>query len=148
MDPAFVSGLSAILGSLVGGSATIATAWITQRSQGRRELIGAQVRNRELLYSEFITECSKRAVDSLDHNLDHPAKLLQVYALLNRIRLSSSDKVVAAADQAVARILEQYYRPNLSQDKIRALALSRTDDPLKAFSEACRSELNAISNSA
>lgn len=144
MDPAIVSALSAILGSLVGGSATIATAWITQRYQGRRELVSAEIRQRELLYSEFIAESSKLAVDALDHNLEESAKLFQVYALLNRIRLRSSDKVVDAASQALERIVEQYYRSNLSPEEIRAVALSHANDPLKAFSEACRSELIAL----
>ena len=39
MDSSIVTALSAILGSLVGGSASIATAWITQKTQSRRELV-------------------------------------------------------------------------------------------------------------
>ncbi|MEO6380566.1 MAG: hypothetical protein ABIO35_00800 [Nitrobacter sp.] len=148
MDPSIVSALSAILGSLVGGSATIATAWITQRSQGRREIVGADIRKRELLYSEFIEESSKLLVDALDHNLDEPEKLIQVYAIVNRIRLSSSDTVVAAAGQALGLILAQYCKPNISRDDFRALAHSSHDDPLKAFSEACRSELIALRGAA
>jgi len=41
MDPAIVSAMAAVLGSLVGGSATVATAWITQRTLSKREVIGA-----------------------------------------------------------------------------------------------------------
>ena len=70
MDPSIVSALSAVLGSLVGGSATIATAWVTQKTQSRRELAAAEIRKRELLYTEFIDECSKLAIDALDHTLD------------------------------------------------------------------------------
>ena len=65
MDPSIVSALSAVLGSLVGGSATIATAWITQKTQSKRELAGAEIRKRELLYTEFIDECSKLAIDTI-----------------------------------------------------------------------------------
>ena len=63
MDRAIVSALAAILGSLVGGAATIATAWLTQRTQGRRASIDAEVRKREALYVEFITEGSKVLVE-------------------------------------------------------------------------------------
>src|SRR5215831_17629766 len=63
MDRAVVSALAAILGSLVGGAATIATAWLTQRTQGRRASIDAEVRKREALYIEFITEGSKVLVE-------------------------------------------------------------------------------------
>ena len=104
MDQSVVSALSAILGSLVGGSATIATAWITQKTQSRRELVGAEIRKRELLYTEFIDECSKLAIDALDHTLDDTTKVFRVYALSSRIRLTSSDMVVAAADQTVKHI--------------------------------------------
>ena len=74
MDPSIVSALSAVLGSLVGSSATIATAWITQKTQSRRELVGAEIRKRELLYSEFIDECSKLTLDALDHTRSMTAR--------------------------------------------------------------------------
>jgi len=59
MDRAIISALAAILGSLVGGGATIATAWLTRRTQGRRASVDAEVRKREALYVEFISEGSK-----------------------------------------------------------------------------------------
>ena len=68
MDTAIVSALSAVLGSAVGGSATLATAWITQKTQSRREAVGAEIRKRERLYGEFIEEGSKLAVDALDRS--------------------------------------------------------------------------------
>ena len=88
MDPAIVSAMAAVLGSLVGGSATVATAWITQRTLSKRELLGMEIRARETLYGEFIRECSKLVMDSFTHTLDKPEKLLPAYELLNRIRLS------------------------------------------------------------
>jgi hypothetical protein len=153
MDPTIVSALSALLGSAVGGSVTLATAWITQRTQSRRQVVGAEIRKREALYGEFIAECSKLLIDALDHTLDSPDKLLQIYALQNRIRLTSSDAVVAAADQTLNRILKQYFEQNITQQQLRE-ELSRSltddqrkrDDPLKPFSQACRNELRALQN--
>ena len=49
MDPAVLSASAAVLGSLAGASASLATAWLTQRSQGKRAVIQAEVRKRELL---------------------------------------------------------------------------------------------------
>ena len=153
MDPTIVSALSALLGSAVGGSVTLATAWITQRTQSRRQVVGAEIRKREALYGEFIAECSKLLIDALDHTLDSPDKLRQIYALQNRIRLTSSDAVVAAADQTLNRILRQYFEQNITQQQLRE-ELSRSltddqrkrDDPLKPFSQACRNELRALQN--
>ena len=153
MDATIVSALAAVLGSAVGGSVTLATAWITQKTQSRRQIVRAEIRKRETLYGEFIVECSKLLIDALDHTLDNPDKLLQIYALQNRIRLTSSDAVVAAAGQALQRILRQYFEQNITQQQLReelSLALThdqlKRDDPLKPFSEVCRNELRALQN--
>ena len=50
MDAAIVSAMAAVFGSLVGGSATVATAWVTQRTLSKRELISAEIHARETLY--------------------------------------------------------------------------------------------------
>ena len=125
MDPAIVSAMAAVFGSLVGGSATVATTWITQRTLSKRELIGAEIRTRQTLYGEFIRECSKLVVDSFTHTLDKPETLLPVYELLNRIRLCASDAVLAEAERILATITEQYFSPNLSVEEMRALVRAR-----------------------
>jgi hypothetical protein len=143
LDPAIVSGISAVFGSLVGGGASIATAWFTQKAQSKREAVHAEIRRRELVYTEFITECSKLAIDAIDHALDSPSVLIQVYGLLNRIRLSSSDSVVKAAENSIAAVVEQYFQPSKSIAELRTQAM-RNADPLQGFSEACRHELREL----
>jgi hypothetical protein len=147
MDRAVLSALAAILGSVVGASATIATAWLTQRTQARRSSVEAEMRKRETLYGEFIAEGSKLLIESIDHKLDDPERLYSLYAVLNRIRLVASDEVLAAADRTSTRIVEQFYRPNLSSEEMRQLVLTRPNDPLKEFSEVCRLELRALQRS-
>jgi hypothetical protein len=144
MDPAIVSAMAAVFGSLVGGSATVATAWLTQRTLSKRELLGAEIRTRQTLYGEFIRECSKLVVDSFTHTLDKPETLLPVYEVVNRIRLCASDAVLAEAELMLKRITEQYYSPNLSIEEIRMLVQSHGPDPLKSFGEACRVELKSM----
>ena len=144
MEPAVLTALSAILGSAVGGSATIATAWLTQRTQGRRARIETEIRKREGLYTEFIHEGSKCMLEALDQQLRSPGQLLPLYSIANRIRLRSSDEVLNAADRSLNRIVDQFFRPNLSPEELRQLVLTRPDDPLKEFSEACRRELRML----
>ena len=144
MDPAIVSAMAAVLGSLVGGAATVATSWITQRTLSKRELIGAEIRTRQTLYGEFIRECSKLVIDSFTHTLDKPDPLLPVYELLNRIRLCASDAVLAEAERILETITEQYFSPNLSIEEMHALVRSRSADPLRSFGEACRVELKSM----
>jgi len=144
MDATIVSALSGVLGSLVGGSATVATTWMTQKTLSKRELIREEIRYREALYGDFIRECSKQVIASFDRTLDKPETLLSVYELINRIRLSASDAVLTEAEQLLQRIMEQYFAPNLSVEEVRALATSATSDPLRAFGEACRAELKSM----
>ena len=134
--------MAGILGSLVGGSATVATTWVTQRTLSKRELLRADIRRREALYGEFISECPARAVDSFEHHLEKTETLLNAYALLNRIRLCASDAVLAEAERTLHFITEQYFSPNVSIEKLRKLI--RSADPLKAFGQACRRELKAM----
>ena len=144
MDTTIVSTLAGIVGTLCGGSASVATAWVTQKTQNKRERIRAEVKKREALYGEFINECSQRVMDSLARNLDKPETLLSIYALLNRIRLCASEAVLAQAQEIVRFIMEQYFAPNVSVEEFHERVHNDGIDPLKAFSEACRRELMSM----
>ena len=142
METSIITAMAGILGSLVGGSATVAATWVTQRTLSKRELLRADIRRREALYGEFISECSARAVDSFEHHLEKTQTLLNAYALLNRTRLCVSDAVLAEAERTLHFITEQYFSPNVSIEELRKLI--RSADPLKAFGQACRRELKAM----
>ena len=144
MDSAIVGAMSAVLGSLVGGSASVATAWITQKTVSKRELIQEEIRKREALYGEFITECAKLLLDAFTHTLDKPDTLLPLYALINRVRLSASQPVLVEAEHLLKRVTEQYFARNLTLEEMRDLAFSEGADPLQSFGEACRVELKAM----
>jgi hypothetical protein len=144
MDSTILTAMSGVLGSFVGASATVATAWVTQKTVNRRELLQAEIRKREALYGEFIAECGKLLVDALTHMLDKPDKLVPIYALINRVRLCSSQPVLAEAEHVLRHITEQYFLKNLTVEELTELARSNYADPLKAFGEACRAELKSM----
>lgn len=144
MDAAIVSGLAGVFGSLFGGSATVAAAWVTQRSLATRELVQEEVHKRESLYGEFVAECSKLLIDAISHSLERPETLVPLYGLLNRIRLSASDAVLLEAERITRTIAEQYFLPNRSVEELRGIAHSENADPLKPFAEACRIELKSL----
>jgi hypothetical protein len=148
MDPAVIGALSAVLGWVVGGSASITTAWFTQSTQGRRESVRAEIQKRETLYADFIGECSGLAIDALSHSLEKVEILVKIYALHNRIRLASSDEVIDAATLAIRRILELSFAPDATKEELHEIAFNLKDDPLRIFSEACRVELSKLQHRA
>ena len=141
MDAPTVTVLTSLF---IGGSATVATAWITQKTLNKRELIRVEVGKRETLYGEFIAECSRLLVDALTHTLEKPETLLAGYALLNRIRLCASAPVLAEAERLFMRITDQYFSKNLSLENLREIVRSDDADPLHAFGLACRLELREM----
>jgi hypothetical protein len=140
VDPA----IAALLGSVAGGSASLATAFMNLRAQERRVAVQTEMHKREILYTDFISECSKLALDALDHMLDRPETLQAAYTLVNRIRLTSSDAVLHAAEDAIQEIVARYRAPNLPIEKLREISLAEIHDPIKAFSDACRNELRLL----
>ena len=144
MDGAIIPAMAGVLGSLVGSSAAVATAWITQRAVNRRELTQRELRKREALYGEFIAECARLLVDAYTHTLDAPERLLPLYALVNRIRLCASQPVLVEAERLLTRITDQYFSRNLTLDEMRQLTHSDAADPMRAFGEACRVEFRQM----
>ena len=144
MQPSTLGAIAVILGSLVAAIATVGTAWITQRTLHRRQLVREEMRKRERLYAEFISLCAKLLMDALTHTLESPEPLLPAYALVNRIRLSASAPVLAEAERLLHRISDQFFAQNLSIEQLRQLVASDDADPLKPFAEACRHELRAV----
>ena len=141
MSPATTTALAAILGSLVGALSSIFGTWIVQRHQDRRDVLGKQIFHREQLYSDFITESARVLVDAQEHDVLDPKNLISVYALLSRIRLSSSRDVLAAAEEVVATIIGTYAKPNLTAPEIVSMA-TKGGGPLEKFSDVCRTELD------
>jgi len=151
MDSAFVSALSVLGGSLVGALTSLASTWLTQQHQDRREMLGKQIEDREKLYADFISEASRAVVDSLAHSLDRIDGLIPLYALFGRIRLSSSEIVVTAAEKVITEIIAEYFRPKTAAAKVPELVFTpqghRWADPLADFSHVCREELRTLAAS-
>jgi hypothetical protein len=139
MSPA----MAALFGSFVGALGSSVSTWITQRRADQRDLLARRVFYRVQLYSEFITESTRVLVDALENNFKDPNKLIPAYALLSRIRLTSSKEVFASAEGLVRDIVKSYSEPNLTPEQIRSRALNG-NNPLKQFSETCRAELDSM----
>jgi hypothetical protein len=142
-NPATITALAAIFGSLTGAFASSISTWITQKHQDQRDLRAKRIFHREQLYSDFITESARAFADAIEHNFQDLNKLIPTYAVLSRIRVSSSTDVLASAERVVDYIMATYSGPNLTPEEIQSRAAKR-EDPLRDFSSICRHELESL----
>ena len=113
MNVAYLSALSALAGSALGGMASIVTSWLNQHSQDRSQRHAQSVARRERLYGDFVDEASALLVDALTHDQFDPSKFVQIYATVGKLRLFASYDVVSKADKVMRDIREIYYLPKL-----------------------------------
>ena len=144
MDPAVITALAAVMGSIVGGLTSFATTFFTQRNQAHRDFLSRDVAHREELYAQFIKEATNLYADSLDKPLTNPTTLIGMYSLVGRIRLVSSDKVLAAAEKVADSIIVSYSRPPIKFEDVYKVWREEHVDPFKEFTEACREERKSM----
>jgi hypothetical protein len=138
---AYLSAVAALVGTFVGGITSIATSWLGQQRQTKEQRRARQKAEVQALYKQFILDGSKLYVDALEHNTTELSKLVDIYATLNRMRVLSSHKVVAAADNALRTILDTYAKENATFSGVRESIIHGFPDPLRAFADACHEEL-------
>jgi hypothetical protein len=143
MDAGYVSAMAALAGSAIGALTSLVTTWLAQHSQARASLRAQDRARREALYGEFIREASKLFVDAFEHELDDPAKLLQLYSIVSTIRLFGLPQTVAAAEEVMKQIGAAYFAPNKKLGLFADFTPAGELDPLCAFSHACREELES-----
>src|SRR5437016_7475492 len=118
MDPAVITALAAVMGSIVGGLISFATTFFTQCNQAHWDFLSRDVAHREELYAQFIKEATNLYADSLDKPLTNPTTLIGMYSLVGRIRLVSGDKVLAAAEKVADSIIVSYSRPPIKFEDV------------------------------
>jgi hypothetical protein len=142
MDAAYISALAALAGTAIGGRTSFATSWTTQQAQARAQRLAAERDARAA--GRFLDEAAKLYSDALQTRRDDITGLMGIYALTNRIRLTSSPQVVEAADTVCRVIVDAYLAPNITLQEMRANWIDGHVDPLRDFSEACRQELQTF----
>ncbi|HSV08027.1 MAG TPA: hypothetical protein VLI07_16055 [Candidatus Binatus sp.] len=141
MDQAYFSALAALAGSTIGGMTSLVTSWLSQHAQFRAEQLGHDLGRREDLYKDFIEEASRLYTDAFEHDKADTSKLVNLYALVSRMRVRSSPRIVESADRVCRVIIETYLSPNKTFRDLPEFLNNDTMDPLREFSNACREEL-------
>ena len=124
------------MGGLISGTAT----WLIQRAQAREQRLASYQLRRQEVYKEFIMQASKLYIHALQNDESDVSGLMALYAEVSRMRVLSSTTVVDSADRIVKAIIDSYLEPNKTVPELRQMAKSGLIDPLRNFSEACRSE--------
>jgi len=97
MDVAYVSALSALAGSVIGGLTSGVTTWLNQRSQTRAGYISHELARREDLVRDFILSASKTYGDAIVNDQPQMQELVNLYAMVSRMRVLSMPRSVASA---------------------------------------------------
>jgi hypothetical protein len=146
MDVAYITALSALAGSVVGGLTTGITTWLSLRSQARAGLLTVELHRRQDLFRDFIVAASKTYGDALVNSEPQIHELVGLYAMVSRMRILCSPETVASADQVMRVTIDTYFAPNKTVRELRDLIQTGAAiDPLKDFSEAARQELREFS---
>ena len=134
--------LAALGGSLVGACSSIVATFMGQRLQARWARLRAELEDREKLYGLFVEEAVHLFVDSIQQSAIDPAKIMRLYSKVARIRLTSSDRVLNAAEEVGRRLFAAYERPPRNPVELLARYANGDEslDPLREFTEACREE--------
>ncbi|HEX5325732.1 MAG TPA: hypothetical protein VFW75_03600, partial [Acetobacteraceae bacterium] len=114
MEAAYISALAALAGTAIGGLTSFATSWTTQQAQARSQRLAAERDARAALFGKFLDEAARLYAEALQNRRDDTAVLMGIYALINRIRLTSSPQVVEAADTLARIIVDAYLAPNIT----------------------------------
>ncbi len=144
MDGATISALAALAGSVVGGLTALATSWLTQQTQARAQENAQDRTAREALYSDFIVEASRLYGDAWVNDKPEMSSLIGLYAMVSRMRVRSSPRVIENAEKVARTIVERYFSPNRTLRELHDMLESEPMDPLRGFSEACRDELRSL----
>lgn len=144
MDIAYFSALSALMGSVIGGLTSGISSWMSQRVQARSALLTHDKSRREDLYRDFIVTASKVYADALMHDEPQVPDIVELYALISRMRVISSSRIIACAERITNTATDAYFMPNKTIHEVHDMVKNKAIDPLKEFSEAARDELQTI----
>lgn len=147
IDPTLLGPVSALLGAIVGGGASLVAAIYTQRCQDRLQRVAREVEKREAVYADFVMHASNLLLNAYTRDEivlggDEP----HLVGLINRMRLFAPPDIVGGAEKVLRVIVEIALKPSIELRQLAKEALSKSfdPDPLLAFSSTCRADLDNV----
>ena len=147
IDPTFLGPISALLGALIGGSTSLIAAIYSQRVQDRLQRMAGEVAKREAVYADFVMSASNMLLNAfIKDEISLGGDEQRLIGLINRMRLFAPPNVVSGAEAVLRAIVEIALKPSIELRQLAKEALSKSldPDPLLAFSEICRADLDRV----
>src|SRR5208282_5907288 len=120
IDPALLSSVSALLGTIVGGGTSLVAAIYTQRYQDRLQRVAREVEKREAVYADFVMHASNLLLNAYTcDEIVLTGEEQRLIGLINRMRLFAPPEVVSGAEKVLRAIVEILLRPRI---ELRQLA--------------------------
>jgi hypothetical protein len=151
IDPAILTPVSAILGAMVGGGASLTAAIYTQRYQNHLQRVAAEVAKRETVYADFVLHATNFLLNAYTHDdIVLSGDEQRLIGLINRMRFFAPPEVVGAAEAVLRAIAEIALKPRVELRQLAQAVLAETldADPLLAFSLVCKADLDNVHRAA
>jgi hypothetical protein len=114
------------------------------KSQSRVRLLAQEKIHRQELYRDFIEVATQSYADALQHEEPDISALVGLYGKIGRMRVVSSPRVLASAEQIGQKIIDTYLEPNKTFLEVREMVDKNAVDILGDFGEACRQEFEFL----
>ena len=147
VDPAILSAMSALVGALIGGTASLVAAIYTQRFQNRLQRVAREATKREQVYADFIMSASKLLLSAyVQDGIALTGDNQHLVGLINRMRLFAPPNVINEAEAVIRGLIEISLKPSVDFRKVAMERLSKAQqhDLLLPFSLACRADLDNL----
>src|SRR6266404_7455857 len=152
MDVAYVSALSALARSVVGGLTAGITSWLGLRTQARAGQLAREMSRRDDLYKDFIVAASKAWGEAIVSNEPQMQELVALYTMISRMRVVSLPRTLACAEKVVDATIDTYFAANKTIRELHEMVKRGGSekaagiDPLKEFTELARAELQVFTS--
>jgi hypothetical protein len=141
MNVGYITAIAALAGATLGGLTSFASSWTTLHAQMKAQRLASSRSTRQDLYRQFIDEASRTYGDALVHDKLEISGIIGLYALISRMRVLSSRKVIDSAAGTARLITDTYFQPNKTPTELQTMMHDGGVDPLQDFSDVCRNEL-------
>jgi hypothetical protein len=118
IDSGCIIALAALGGAALGRLTSFATSWTTLRVQMKAQRSASSKSKRQKLHKAFIDDAAKSYGNALINDKLATSGLIDLHALVSRMRIVSSQPVIESAIKVARVITDTYNQPNKTPEEI------------------------------